>query len=343
MVATVVSQNVLTLAQIAKQTGPDGKIMAVADLLSQDNEILEDLMFMEGNGMANHTVAVRTSLPTIYTRRFNQGVPVSVSQTGNLVFDYTLVSAQSQIDEKEVKLGGNEAAVRANEDLAFIEALNQKIAYNLFYGNPINDPLQFRGLLPIYNNLNATQNNNANNIIDCGGTGSASNASIYLVGWGENTVYCPYPKGTPGGLEVLNRGSVPVNDAAGLRYFAYVTEYNWNFGLAIKDWRYVVRAANIAVNSSNSSVVAADLIAIMVKMLNKVPSLNRAKFAFYMNRTLFSALQIEAMNRSGNALCITEAVSQFGRPQKWLEFQGIPLRRVDMMTNTESQATLTSV
>ena len=335
-------QTALTLAQIAKATGPDGAIMTVAELLNQDNEILEDMIFVKGNGMSNHTMAVRTSLPTIWTRRYNQGVATSISQKGNITASYTLMTAQSRLDEQEVKLGGNEAQLRASEDMAFIESLNQKVSNNLFYGNPVNDSLQWPGLLWTYNNLDTTKNNTANNIIDCGGTGSASNMSIWLVGWGENEVFCPFPPGTSGGLDVINRGSVPVNDVNNLQYFAYVTEYNWNFGLAIKDWRYVVRAANIAVNPNNAQVVVADLISIMVKMWSKVPSTKRAKFAFYMNRTAFAALMTEAMNRSSNAVRISEAMGQFGTPSNWLYFGDIPIRRVDALGITESQVTLTS-
>lgn len=37
----------LTLADWSKRTGPDGKISPIAELLSQQNDVLEDVVFMQ--------------------------------------------------------------------------------------------------------------------------------------------------------------------------------------------------------------------------------------------------------------------------------------------------------
>ena len=49
----------LTLADWSKRIGPDGKIDPIAELLSQTNEILEDVVFKEANQPTSHVVAVR--------------------------------------------------------------------------------------------------------------------------------------------------------------------------------------------------------------------------------------------------------------------------------------------
>ena len=89
-------------------------------------------------------------------------------------------------------LNGNTAQFRLSEDTAFLEAMNQTQAETMFYGNPGTDPKKFLGLAPRYGDLSA---DNAVNILDAGGSGS-DNASVYLVVWGDNTVYCPFPKGS---------------------------------------------------------------------------------------------------------------------------------------------------
>jgi hypothetical protein len=74
----------LTLADWAKRLDPDGKVPAVAELLSQSNEILEDAVFQEGNLPTGHRVIIRTGLPTAYWRSINQGIPTSKSTTAQV-------------------------------------------------------------------------------------------------------------------------------------------------------------------------------------------------------------------------------------------------------------------
>jgi hypothetical protein len=92
-------------------------------------------------------------------------------------------------------LNGNTGEFRLSEDKAFIESMNQTQASTMFYGNPGTDPRQYLGLASRYGTISGA--GNAQNIIDAGGT-STNNTSIYLVGWGEETVFCTFPKGSHG-------------------------------------------------------------------------------------------------------------------------------------------------
>jgi hypothetical protein len=62
----------MTLADAAKRKDPSGKTAKIVELLSQTNEILNDMMFMEGNLPTGHRVTVRTGLPTAYYRLTNR-------------------------------------------------------------------------------------------------------------------------------------------------------------------------------------------------------------------------------------------------------------------------------
>lgn len=55
----------LTLADFAKRLDPDGSVSAVAELLSQSYDILEDMVWQPGNLPTGHRVTVRTGLPTV--------------------------------------------------------------------------------------------------------------------------------------------------------------------------------------------------------------------------------------------------------------------------------------
>ena len=56
---STLAANVLTLADHAKRLDPDGKTSAIVELLSQTNEILLDMLFMEGNLPTGHRTTVR--------------------------------------------------------------------------------------------------------------------------------------------------------------------------------------------------------------------------------------------------------------------------------------------
>lgn len=332
------STTALTLADWAKRIDPDGKVPTIAELLSQSNEILEDCVFMEGNLPTGHRSVIRTGLPTVYWRAINQGIPTSKSTTAQVDEACGMLEAYSEVDKDLAELNGNTGQFRLSEDTAFLEAMNQTQAQTLFYGNPGTDPKQFLGLATRYSSTSA---GNGQNILSAGGSGS-DNTSIYLVVWGENTVFCPFPKGSKAGLNHEDLGLNTVWDSAGARYQAYRTHYQWKNGLVVKDWRYVVRIANIDVSDlisqSGTQAAAAStaIIKLMARALYRIPNMAMGRAAFYMNRTVHSGLALAAMDKSQYVLKIEQGLTQFGTPSSYLSFLGVPLRRVDQLLNTEA-------
>jgi hypothetical protein len=51
--------NMLTLKDFAKRIEPNGKVGMIAELLSQTNEILTDMIWQEGNLPTGHRTVVR--------------------------------------------------------------------------------------------------------------------------------------------------------------------------------------------------------------------------------------------------------------------------------------------
>lgn len=339
---TTLSTSNLTLADWAKRTDPDGRVPIIAELLSQSNEILEDCVFKEGNLPTGERVVVRTGLPAVYWRALNQGIPSSKSTTAQVDEACGILEARSEVDKDLAMLNGNTAQFRLSEDTAFLEAMNQTQATTLFYGNPATDPKTFLGLAPRYSDIGAGAPNNAQNILSAGGSDATSNTSIYLVVWGDQTVYCPFPKGSKAGLIHEDLGEQTVYNADGTRLQAYATRYQWKNGLVVKDWRYVVRICNIDVDDligqtgTQAANVATNIIKLMARALYRIPNMAMGKPAFYMNRTVHSGLSIAALDKSQYVLKINEGLSQFGTPYSWLSFLGVPLRRVDAIVNTEA-------
>jgi len=335
---STLSTSNLTLADWAKRSDPDGRIPIIAELLSQSNEILEDCVFKEGNLPTGERVVVRTGLPAVYWRALNQGIPSSKSTTAQVDEAAGILEARSEVDKDLAMLNGNTAQFRLSEDTAFLEAMNQTQATTLFYGNPGTDPKQFLGLAARYSSTSAA---NAQNILSAGGSGS-DNTSVYLVVWGDQTVYCHFPKGSKAGLIHEDLGEQTVYNSDGTRLQAYATRYQWKNGLVVKDWRYVVRICNIDVSDligqtgTQAASAATNIVKLMARSLYRIPNMAMGRAAFYMNRTVHSGLSIAALDKSQYVLKINEGLSQFGTPYSWLSFLGVPLRRVDAIINAEA-------
>lgn len=336
------STGALTLYDAAKRLDPNGSVATVAELLSQMNDNLEDMVVIEGNLPTGHRVTVRTGLPTVYFRQINAGVPTSKSTSAQVDEGVALMEAYSEVDERLVKLNGNGAALRLSEDKPFLEAMNQQQTSTMFYGNVATDQKTYTGLATRYSALSA---GNGANIIDAGGTGS-DNTSIWMLGWGTETIFCTYPKGTQAGLQMNDLGKDTVIDAAGGRFQAWRTQFVWENGLVVKDWRYGVRIANVDVSdligqsATQANTAATQILFLMSRAMDRIPAWNGIRPVFYMNRTVYSMLRIAALGKSNNVLAIDDALSQFGNPMKGrLTFQGIPIRNVDQLTLAETRVT----
>ena len=248
-----------------------------------------------------------------------------------------MLEARSEVDKDLAMLNGNTAQFRLSEDTAFLEAMNQTQATTMFYGNPATEPKSFLGLAGRYSSLSG---GNAANVITAGGSGS-DNTSVFLVCWGDNTVYCPFPKGSKAGLIHEDLGEQTVYDSSN-RMQAYATRYQWKNGLVVKDWRYVVRIPNIDVSDligqtgTQASTAATNLIKLMARAIYRIPNMTMGRCAFYMNRTVHSGMALAALDKSSAVLNINQGLTQFGQPNSWLTFLGVPLRKVDSLVNTES-------
>jgi hypothetical protein len=325
--------NVLTLADWAKRLDPDGKVPDIVEMLSETNEILDDMLFMEGNLPTGHRTNVRTGLPTVAWKLINQGVTPSKSTTAQIDEACAIMEAWSEVDKDLAELNGNTAAFRLSEAQAFIEAMNQEQASTLFYGDQTTAPEEFTGLAPRFSALSSSAN--SDNVLSGGGSGS-DNASIYLVCWGSNSVHGIFPKGSKAGLDHVNHGEVTIQDSTGVgtsRLRVYQDQFRWKCGIALKDWRYVVRIANIDISDliANSGSQA-NLINLMIKAIHRIPSLNMGKCAFYMNRTCFQMLDIQRRDD------VAAAGMQYKEVDGKLvpSFRGIPIRKVDALLETEA-------
>lgn len=325
--ATVVG-TALTFLDYKTRVDPDGNIGAISEVLAQQNAVLEDIPWVEGNLETGHRTTIRTGLPTIYFRQINQGVPPSKSTTTQVDEGVAMMEARGQIDRDLAMLNGNTAAFRASENAPFLESMAQTFTSKLFYGNVGTAPEEFTGLSTRFSD--DTTALNKENIIDGGGTGT-DNTSIWLIGWGENAVHGIYPKGSTMGLQHEDLGLADAFDSSNNRFRAYMDWYQWKCGIVVRDWRYAVRIANIDVSNLVAESSAADILELMAVAVDKIPNASNVKLSFYTNRVVSTMLRIQAMNRPNVYLTVGQ---EEGR--KKTTFDGIPIRTVDQLLRTES-------
>lgn len=329
----LLNSNVLTLADWAKRLDPDGKVSAVVELLNQTNGILDDMLFMEGNSATGHQTSVRTGLPSVFWRLLNQGVQPSKSTTAQIVEGCGMLEAWSEVDVDLAALNGDVNAFRLSEAQAFIEAMNQQMATKTFYGNSSVNPEQFNGLSVRYSSLTATS---GGNIIDGGGVGSV-NTSVWMAGWGANTLFGIFPKGSKAGIFHEDLGVQTIEAATGIggsRLRAYQEHWQWKTGLALRDWRYSGRIANIDTTNLTTETNNTDLVKSMIRLIHRLPKNGLAKTVFYMNKTTLEMLDIQRKNsvEAGGQLTYKDVDGQ-----NIPFFRGYPIRVCDAILNTEAR------
>jgi len=321
-----------TILDVMKRTNPGGNIDDIVEMLMQDNEgLLQDAVWVEGNLHTGHRTTVRSGIPEGTWRKLNYGVQPEKSTTVQITDNCGMLESYAQIDKSLADLNGNSAAWRLSEERAFIQGLNKSFASTAIYGNEGSTPEAFTGFMPRFNLSSAE---NGENIIKADASPSSNvQSSILLVGWGENTAHFIYPKGSAAGLQQKDLGEQTIIDAAGGMYQGYRTHYKWDCGLTVRDWQYVVRICNI----DTARILAgtsgfADLIKMMTRATEQIPNFGLCKPAFYMPKAVRGYLREQLNDRVANSTLSVDTVAG----KRVLNFDGIPVRRCDAMLNTEA-------
>lgn len=327
-----IGTDVLTLNDWRKRLSPEGNIDAIIELLAEKNPILDDMMFKEGNLATGHRTTVRSGIPEGTWRLLNYGVQPTKSQTVQVTDSTGMLENYSEIDKALADLNGNSAEFRMSEDMGIIQGLNNQMASTVFYGNTKTHPARFMGLAPRFNDGLASRAENGENILNGGGSGS-DNTSVWMVLWGSNTVHGIFPKGSIAGLQHKDLGEQTLFDVNGGRYQGYRAHYKWDIGLTVRDWRAIVRIANIDVSelTMDASANSADLIDLLTQMVEIPFDINAGRASIYCNKTIRSFLRRQINNKANVNLSLE---NYYGK--KVVMFDGIPVQRCDGILNTES-------
>ena len=309
------------------------------DLLSQINPILQDAPMIVCNQGVYHLTTIRTGLPTPVWGRLYKGVP-STKGTRQQVKDTTgFLESAAEVDSRlvdDVEGALEKASIRFEEAQGHLEALAQEAAKAIFYHDSGINPEKPMGLSPRFSSLSAE---NGTHIIDGGGTGS-NNTSIWLITWDRRACHLIYPMKGKAGIERMDRGLTPKLDAAGNTFYSYREDFKWHMGVTVRDWRYVVRIANIDVTqlTEDASGASANLINLMTLAYYKHYGRRVAmgKTFFYANTTIVKFLDFQARLTQGVNLFLT--LDKTGpNASEVLKFRGVAIRETDALLETEAR------
>lgn len=334
--------SLLTLADVAKSKNK--QIGKVAEVLVQENPMLNDIPYMEMNELTIHKEDIRSALPSVYYRKANQPIPASKSTIEERTFTAAHFESKSVIDEAVAMRGGKDRVAynRWNQAQGHIQAQAIEHASLTIYGSPTTSFRKTAGFFDIYSTLSAAEPT-SRQIVDAGGV-SNDNTSILLCHWGERSIFGVYPAGTQAGLKRTDRSAgdelvqiqgTDENGNSGV-YYGYEEQFEIDHGLVVKDYRQGARVANIDTALLKSGVGAADLIDCMISAHYKIHNPQNGVGYWYVNRTLEAFLHKQARNQVSAGAGFTFENYQ---GQQVLMFLGRPVRRADAILNTESQVT----
>lgn len=327
---------VATLAELEQfYKGQDAGPMI--ELMNQTNDIMSDIPWMESNQSDGHKTRIRTGLPEVYWRQLYKGTPPSKSKFTQVKEGCGMLEARMELDIAEARMYRDKLnAFRLSEALAFTEAMRQKVASTLFYGNNNLNPDEFNGLGMRYPSTASP------NVLDGKGTAESGCTSMYLICWGANTTHGIYPQGSTGGLSKKDLGENTVTDEEGRKFEALVDVFNWLCGLAVRDWRSVVRIANIPVADlalKKGETGFVDLHALTIQAKNKMPETMRNQAIWYCNSDVLTALELQATDAGNVTLTYRTEDSGKGGPlfksTTITSLHNRPIRQCDAILSTE--------
>jgi hypothetical protein len=323
---------VMTLRDLAIANGISND-NTIVEMLTKSTPMLEDMAFRNGNQTDGHLFRVRAGLPGVNWRAINEGVLPTRSTTKMVRETCALLEAVSEIDKKLVDFEENQSLFRLQEAGSFVQSMGQRFSRELWYGDTSVDPRGITGLARRYSDFTGLK---AKYMIDCGGLVN-TNASIWLIIHSTETFFGIVPKQGRIGLEHTASGVIDLEDPDNHGTFeGYRDRFKWQVGCCLKDYRQVIRAANIDVDLlptfGTNTDQSAHLLEIVNSMTNRVQDLNQGRAVFYMNRTVKEYWEQQLLLSHYIEKNMDQATGKITT-----SYKGIPIHVDDSLLDTEER------
>lgn len=261
-----------TILDLKKQLDPKGQLARQINIMAQKSEFAKILPMVEANGQIHHQASVLVGLPTPAWRKLNGGTVPSTDTHAQITETVGMLESIQVTDKELARISGNPGMFRSNKAKSHMEALTQQLMTTYLYADK-STPEKPLGLMPRYSLLSGPAN--SDNVINGLGTGSDQMSIIFAV-LSPDTLTGIYPQGSPsGGIDHTSVDNHIVQNAGGVTgalMEAYYDRWFWNVGLALLDWRYVVRICNIDKPNLVAKSSAADLPELFIQAESRIPT-----------------------------------------------------------------------
>lgn len=323
------------VVELAKRLDPDGSTAIIANVLAEDNEIIQDGIWQPSNDIWAHKTTRSIKLPTGTWRKINAGVAVETAKTEEVWERIGLLESFSEIDVELVDNAPDPRTARMQEARMFIEGMGQTLAKTLIYGSTAGSSTataaeEFQGLA----NRMPTLDPNGN-VLTGGGSGGDT-TSVFVVCWGQDTVFMVYPKNNAPNAGIVHEdlgrvvvSSATTGKASTAQYMAYRDHFVIRVGLVVRDPRCIGRIANIETTGTSNLFDEDDLIT----LLNRMPGHGRGAH-IYVNDTLLTQMEIALKDKNNVNYTSDRGEGLAGVPMMF--FRGHPVRLCDQISDAET-------
>lgn len=288
----------LTLMDLKNSMEPgDAAIASVAEIIAQENEILDDIPFVHGNQVTGDISFIRATQPRPVKKKINQGIVATKSSKTPKQEVCVILNDRGIVDMDELKIAPSRDEYLLQENKAHIAGLGEGFAEMVLFDN---DPEGITGLCYRYNKTSGPYKRQ---IIDAGGTGDALQ-SVYFTVWDSDEFTGLLPRNTKtAGLEVVPQENVYIPDKDGRQLLCHVTEFKWFVGLKIRDHRYGARLCNIA-----SDITDEVLFEKFITAKNRLIKNRRRNAVAYLSPDLYNRFEVAAFRKTNANITYKEDI-----------------------------------
>jgi hypothetical protein len=315
-----------TLLDIVKRNGSD----SIVGLIDETTRVVPELSGIHPDtgkalpGVAdartikgiNYKTLIRTALPVVGFRDVNQGIPRTQSTYENRLVETFLMNPRWGVDKALADMCEDGwQALMADEAFAHIEAANQQLGRQFYYGTNTAFSGALKGFAGLLNSYDAT-----NMVVDAGGTTDSTASSVWAVRFGPQRVQWVW--GGNGMLEPSEVSERNMRDADGNEFTGLHQELLARPGLQVSSTRFVARIKKLTEDAGKGLTDA-----LMNRLLEKFPVGVRPDVIFMSKR---SRRQLRNSRT---------AVNVDGREAAQpMDFDGIPIVPTESLLDTETLA-----
>ena len=338
----------LTYVEWIKGLDPKGNFVhRVIDMCVRQNEMLDDITVIEANDGTALETTIRTETPKPVWTNYYGGIPSNKGSKAKIKVSCGRMGTKIIVDKELFDSSKDKDAVLADEITSAQDGMRLEMGNMLIYGRLSDNPLGFNGFMKHYDKCSTGEEDDresAHYVIDAFGVGGGAKkesldrlGSILIAGWSPNTITAFHPQGSEtGGIKVGERIQTSVADpdkGADATYEAYMQYLYWSLGLAIRDYRFGGRIANIQRDDMlNGSDKGQSYVELIDRLAMRVHD-QGVKQAFYMDKQMWENVCV-LFSRMTRANAITFQNVE-GRKEKKLF--GVPVRIQDCMYVNEEK------